>query len=192
MNFKEKLSEYKKQLVPLKKLEFEATLEDHPIENQNTYRLYFVNYHRFGIYYKNKVGMINWPCKPFKLPQGMTREEGFKIISYLTDCVEKRDNIEPYSLKSIITLDKILDLERFGFTRVEEQDENKILNLFTVSGRLELFKKSELYSKYFEWYIENITLEEVTKIYAKYNKEFKDVVWLNNQSDKNASKVLKS
>ena len=43
----------------------------------------------------------------------------------------------------------VLDLERFGFTRVNENDENKILNLFTVSERLLLFKKSELYEKYF-------------------------------------------
>ena len=31
-------------------------------------------------------------------------------------------------------------------------------------------KLSDLYSKYFEWYVENVTLEEVTNIYSKYNQ----------------------
>lgn len=128
---------------------------------------------------------------PFMLPKGMTREEGFKVLSYLTDFIEKREDTESCSLKSVTILDGVLDLERFGFTRVCEDDENKILNLFTVSGRILLFKRSKLYEKYFEWYVENVTLEEVTNIYAKYNMEFKDIVWLDNQNDKAYSRVLK-
>ena len=198
MNIKEKLLELKKMLsskeVPIPRaLEFDATLEDHSVGNQDIYRLYFVNYHRIGESYgrqDNNVGMINWPCNPFMFPEGMSREEGFKVLSYLTDFIEKREDIEPCSLKSVRTLDGVLDLERFGFKRVKEDDENKILNLFTVSGRLLLFKRSKLYSKYFEWYVENVTLEEVTNIYAKYNMEFRDIVWLDNQNDKAHSKVL--
>lgn len=199
MNLKEKLLEFKKKLlskeVPVPRaLEFDATLEDHPVGNQDIYRLYFVNYHRIGESYgrqDNNVGMINWPCNPFMFPEGMSREEGFKVLSYLTDFIEKREDTEPCSLKSVRTLDGVLDLERFGFKRVKEDDENKILNLFTVSGRLLLFKRSKLYPKYFEWYVENVTLEEVTNIYTKYNMEFRDIVWLDNQNDKGHSKVLK-
>lgn len=199
MNLKEKLLELKKNLLskelPVPRaLEFDATLEEHPVGNQYIYRLYFVNYHRIGESYgrqDNNVGMINWPCKPFMLPEGMSREEGFKVLSYLTDFIEKRDDTEPCSLKSVRTLDGILNLERFGFKRVMEDDENKILNLFTVSGRLLLFKRSKLYPKYFEWYVENVTLEEVTNIYTKYNMEFRDIVWLDKQNDKGHSKVLK-
>ena len=199
MNLKEKLLELKKKLsskeIPVPRaLEFDATLEDHSVGNQDIYRLYFVNYHRIGESYgrqDNNVGMINWPCKPFMFPEGMSREEGFKVLSYLTDFIEKREDIEPCSLKSVRTLDGVLDLERFGFKRVKEDDENKILNLFTVSGRLLLFKRSKLYPKYFEWYVENVTLEEVTNIYAKYNMGFRDIVWLDNQNDKGHSKILK-
>ena len=153
-----------------------------------------MNYHRIGESYgrqDNNVGMINWPCNPFMFPEGMSREEGFKVLSYLTDFIEKREDTEPCSLKSVRTLDGVLDLERFGFKRVKEDDENKILNLFTVSGRLLLFQRSKLYPKYFEWYVENVTLEEVTNIYTKYNMEFRDIVWLDNQNDKGHSKVLK-
>lgn len=40
-----------------------------------------------------------------------------------------------------------------------------------------MFKKSDLYQKYFEWYSENVTLNEVKEIYTKYNMEFKDVLF---------------
>lgn len=169
-------------------------MENHPVGNQDIYRLYFVNYHRIGESYgrdENNVGMINWPCLPFMFPEGMSREEGFKVLSYLTDFIEKRNDIESCSLKSVRTLDSILDLERFGFKRVEEGDENKILNLFTISGRISLFKKSNLYTKYFEWYVEDVTLEEVKSIYAKHNMEFRDIVWLNTQDDEERPMVLK-
>lgn len=201
MNIKEKLIELKEKLSQLnlpisRDFEFDAELEDHPIGNQNIYRLYYIHYLRIGEHYghrENNIGIINWPFLPFMLPKGMTREEGFKVLSYLTDFIEKREDTEPCSYKSVSTLDGVLNLERFGFTRVEEKDESKILNLFTVAGRLLLFKRSNLYPKYFEWYTENITKEEVESIYAKYNMEFRDIIWLDNQNNKNEnnSKTLK-
>ena len=193
MNLKEKLLKLKNELPVPRALEFDATFEDHPVGNQDIYRLYFVNYYRKGESYGrkgNNVGVIDWACKPFMLPEGMSREEGFKVLSYLTNFIEKTGDIEPCSLKSVMTLDKVLDLERFGFKRVIEYDENKILNLFTVRGRLLLFKRSKLYQKYFEWYVENVTLEEVTNIYAKLNMKFRNIVWSGNRNDKGYSKVL--
>ncbi len=199
MNLKEKLLETKKKLflktlLVSKKLESETVLENHPVGNQNIYRLYFVNYHRIGENYGREdynIGVINWPCKPFMFPEGMPREEGFKVLSYLTDFIEKRDDIEPCSMKSVRTLDSALNLERFGFKRIEEEDESKILDLFTINGRVSLFKESKLYSRYFEWYVEDVTLEEVTGIYAKYNMKFSDIVWLDQQNNKEYSKVLR-
>ena len=199
MNTKEKLIEFKEKLLQLnipisRDFEFDAELEDHPIGNQNIYRLYYINYHRIGEGYghrKNNIGIINWRFNPFILPKEMTREEGFKVLSYLTDFIEKREDTESCSFKSVSTLDGVLNLERFGFTRVEEKDESKILNLFTVDGRLLLFKRSNLYSKYFEWYVENVTKEEVESIYAKHNMEFRDIVWLDNPKEKTYTKILK-
>lgn len=173
-----------------KSYEFNATLKDHPIGDQNIYRLYYINYHRIGTsygHYINNIGVIDWPCEPFMLPEGMTREEGFKVLSYLTDFIEKRKDVEIGSLRSTRILDQVLDLERLGFKKVKENDENKILNLFTVDGRVLLFKMSKLYRKYFEWYTENITLEEVQEIYAKHNMEFRDIVWHDKESQKEIS-----
>lgn len=119
----------------------------------------------------NNVGRINWPFHPFTFPNGMSREEGFKVLSYLTDFVER--DIEPCSLRSIRTLDSVLDLERLAFTRVEVENEEEIINLFAVSGRVLLFKNSELYSKYFEWYTEGVQFDEVKAIYNIYHRALK-------------------
>lgn len=202
MNLKDKLIKLKKDLfdsiLPNRDYEFEATLEDHHIGNQNIYRLYYVNFHRIGEDFRfpglNNIGVIDWPCKPFMLPNGMTREEGFKVLSYLTDSIEKRKEIEPCSLESVRILDGVLDLERFGFTRINTQlptDSADVINLFTVSGRILLFKKSELYSKYFEWYTKGVTLEEVENIYNKYNMEFQDIKWSDEPKEEKIARVLK-
>ena len=122
----------------------------------------------------------------FMLPEGMTREEGFKILSYLTDFIEKRKDTEACSLKSVRTLDGVLDLDRFGFQKVTTNPKD-VIDLFTVSGRILLFKQSEFYEKYFEWYTENVTRREIEKIYKKYNMTFEDIIWL----DKPVQKTLR-
>ena len=198
MNLKDRLKKLRESLVNLgvvgsRDYEFNGVFENHPIGDQDTYRLYYVDYHRINEYNgceQNNIGMIDYPLKPFKFPEGMSREDGFKVLSYLTDDIEKQPDVGPYSLKSVRTLDKVLDLERFGFTRVEEKDEDKILNLFTVTGRLLLFQKSKLYSKYFEWYTEGVSRREVQKIYANLGLEFKDVVWTDEEEVKVKPKVF--
>ena len=143
--------------------EFYADLEDHRIGNQNIYRLYYVNYHRIGSTYgQSGIGMIDWAFDPFTLPEGMTREEAFKVLSYLTDFIERKDGIESCSFASVKML-------------------NNVLDLFTISGRVALFKKSSMYQRYFEWYSKGVSREEVEAIYAKHNMPFEDIVWLDKE-----------
>ena len=181
---REKFQEFKQSFAcyPNRDFEFKADIEDHPIGEQEIYRLYYVNYHRIQEYEgrnDNHIGVINWCGNPFKLPEGMTRKEGFKVLSYLTDFIEKRPDIEKCSWKSVQTLNGVLDLERFGFVRVEETDINKIVDLFTVDGRLLLFKKmSEHYPRYFNWYVKNVSYWEVVSIYKRCGLEFHDIRWL--------------
>ena len=141
--------------------EFDAELEDHPLGNQTKYRLYYMKYYRKQ---DSTVGAMDWPFIPFMLPEGMNREDAFKVLSYLTDFIERR-----------------LNLERLGFKRINETlDDNEVIDLFTVAGRVELFKRSKHYSKYFEWYVENVTFDEVKDIYHKCNIEFSDLQEINN------------
>ena len=90
----------------------------------------------------------------------------------------------PCSYQSVMALNNALDLERLGFTKIKANiNDNDIIDLFTVSGRLQLFKNSKYYSKYFEWYTENTTLAEVKTIYAKYGIEFYDLIINDNSNN---------
>ena len=194
MSFKEKLEKLKIKILTSslsdnKNYEFQAELEDHQIGNQNIYRLHYIDYHRIGKYYErtdNNVGIIDWPFTPFILPDGMSREDGFKVLSYLTDFIEKQLNLSPCSYKSISNLNSVLDLERLVFKRVNTDiSDSDVIDLFTVSGRLLLFKHSKYYQKYFEWYTENITFNEIKEIYDKCSIEFYDLILSENSEKSN-------
>ena len=113
------------------------------------------------------------------------------ILSYLTDFVEERDDVEECSLKSVRELDRLLSIKELGFTHVEEEDEDKILDLFTIDGRILLFKQSKLYQKYFEWYTEGITFEEIKEIYNKHNIDFNDVFYINRKNKQEHVRKMK-
>lgn len=181
MDLRKKLENIKESLVypENRDYEFEAEFENHPLGNQNLYRLHYVNYHRFGEncgMKPNNVGVHDCLFKPFILPKGMNREDAFKVLSYLTDYMESSFQLQPCSRISVAMLDK--DLEKFGFIRAKHpisKDDTDVIDLFTVTGRLLLFKQSKYYPKYFEWYTENVTVEEVKEIYAKCGIAFYDL-----------------
>ena len=166
-----------------KEYEFDAEFEDHPIGNQKIYRLHYVQYHRAGE--THFVGVINWPFEPFTFPEGMSREDGFKVLSYLTDYIEKELCLEPCSYQSVMALNDVLNLKRLGFQRIDKNQVNEedVLSLYTVDGRQLLFKKSKHYEKYFEWYREGITFDEVKSIYEKCHIDFYDLVRIPNQEE---------
>ena len=189
MSIKDKFKELKNELLVSmvsknsRDYEFYANLKDHELGNQDLYRLYFINYHRIGetrdVIRSNNIGIINWPFKPFKLPESMSREDAFKILSYLTDYIERELSLEPCSYASVSALDNVIDLKRLGFERVDvnlDDNSDDVINLFTISGRVLLFEKSPLYQKYFEWYKEGVTFDEVKKIYEKCGIDFYDLV----------------
>lgn len=183
MNIKQKLVELKNALLQnngsVEKQnnivsEFDSALDDQLVVKK-FYRMYFILYTRSQ--YAEGYFSSHSCSKPFLFPNGMSMEDGFKVISYLKDEVEKVcDPSFPLSLFN--TLDEVMNLERFGFTRVREAKEDDILDLFIIDGRIQLFKNdTELYKKYFEWYQEGVTYDEVCNIYNKIGLEFKDIVW---------------
>lgn len=155
--------------------EFEAEFENHLIGNQKIYRLHYILYYRA----EGKTDgfrIMNCTFDPFELPDGISREDAFKILSYLTDYIERTSGLAPCSYKSVNTLNEVLNLQRLGFKKLDEKcDEKDILDLWTVDGRVLLFKEGPYYPSYFEWYYENITLTEVQNIYKKIGIEFYDL-----------------
>jgi len=187
MNFIDKIKkELKAVFAPIDfadEDDFNATFESHEPSNQKYYRLHYINYHNINRD-PNRRGEIDYWYKPFELPDGMTREEAFKVLSYLTDFIEKRDDIYEASWKSVGTLNGVLDIERFGFKRLEfTPTDDEIIDLFTIDGRIKRFKNSKYYEKYFNWYTKGITLKEVEEIYQKCGMTFKDLIWLDKQEE---------
>ena len=164
LNFKEEI----KLLLTLKK-----KLENHKIPEDNSiYRLHHIRYcdSLMGVCHESHAVF-----EPFKFPKGITREEGFKILSYFTDLIEQLTESKEYSLTSVNMLEDIISLERFGFEKVNNVDDN-IVDLFTIEGQVKRFKISEYYPKYFNWYKENVSKDEIESIYEKIGIEFKDTV----------------
>jgi len=96
----------------MRNYEFNAEFKNHEIGKQNIYRLHYINYQRD---YNAKIRITDCPFQPFMLPNNMTREDFFKVLSYLTDFIEKELNLEPCSYQSVSMLDSSLNLERLGF-----------------------------------------------------------------------------
>lgn len=183
MSFLDKLKVIRDNLCePMNRdYEFEAEFTNHPFGSSNIYRLHFLNYHRIGENYgmaPNNLAVVDFPYTPFMLPEYMNGEEAFKVLSYLTDFIESTYNLKECSQRGVKLLNEILDMGELGFTKVDIQTEDNIdiNDLFTVTGRIALFKDSKYYSKYFEWYTEGVTLEDVIGIYEKYGREFSDLI----------------
>ena len=170
---------FKSYLKRIVRNEFKANLKNHPLGNQNIYRLHYILYYRTQDD-TDAFRTIDYPFEPFELPNGMSREDAFKVLSYLTNDIERKKNLEPCSYQSVSSLNEILNLQRLGFKKIGKNcDEKDIIDLFTISGRVLLFKESHYYSSYFEWYSENVTLTEVKNIYKKINIEFYDLIPIN-------------
>ena len=122
----------------------------------------------------------------------MTRENSFKVLSYLTDFIEKQLNLEPCSFKSVANLNEVLNIERLGFKKLKNINDEDIINLYTVTGRQLLFKKSEHYKNYFEWYTENVTFDEVKNIYSKCDIDFYDLIYIGEEKENNNLKLIKT
>lgn len=169
--------------------EFDAEFVDHDLGDADVYRLHYINYHRIGEnygYYPNNSGVIDYAYKPFLLPKNMERLDAFKVLSYLTDYLEKNLELKECSQASVVELDRALNLERLGFTRlnINVGDNSNIIELFTVTGRLALFKESKYYDKYYNWYTEGVTFEEVKDIYSKCGIDFYDINIIDNEDKK--------
>lgn len=140
-----------------------------------------------------KVGQTYGISSPFRLPNGMSIKNACKVVSYLSDKIEEENGLEPACEQSVIMVSSIL--ENYGFKKVEDQDKGHfhsvslynpfyglrtgfpackkiegVIDLFTVDGNFGLFKKSDLFDRYFEWYTEGITNQEVADIYKNIDE----------------------
>lgn len=157
----------------------------------NKIRLIYVAVEEFNSYVGDKsVGVTFANSSCFFLPNGMSFENAFKVISYLSEKVEKENNIEPASQQSVAKVSNLL--EAYGFRKDENskpgynhstrearpikkividcQNSEKIdecIDLITVGGDFSMFKRTNLYDRYFNWFSDNISAEEINRLYNK-------------------------
>lgn len=142
----------------------------YPQQNNNLYRLHFFHSGNMGEKYLNgiKKEIIAWYFPTFTAPANMELPEVQKIISYLIKKIENDYNLPECSLKALSILNETI--ENFLFQKVETQE--KPIELFTISGDIKEFNKQSYSKEYFDWFIENVSLDEVKTIYEKYGLTF--------------------
>lgn len=186
--------------------EIELVKEDYnekECENVNHYiRLYYIALNKFNRYGTNerKVGATYGISSPFKIPTGMTEEEAYKVISFLSEKVERENKLEPGSQKSVAMVSYILG--NYGFERLDgfpkgylhttfDYSTNRkikassagkmckpiegVKDLFTVDGDLDLFENCDLNNNYFEWFSEGVPERVVKTIYGRIGIDFGDL-----------------
>lgn len=136
-----------------------------------------------------KCGALYIASSAFKLPKGMTIKQACKVVSYLSEKVEKENDLNPASKESVGMVSHIL--EDYGFEKnlnipheyqhfiagsafIKKPDIGKkgiegVVELFTYGGSSSCFKRSDLYPRYFEWFTPNVSEKEVNNIYTSLN-----------------------
>lgn len=143
--------------------------------DQSMFRLRVVHFGTIGKDYGiNLKELIDWPYDAFMIPEKMNTKEAFYVLSYLIQKIEQDLKLEECSHQAVTILNKIL--EDFYFRKVPECKE-KIVDLYTITGDMRRFNKSEYNSKYFEWFTDEVDLEKVKGIYDKYGYTFKELIF---------------
>ena len=162
-----------------------------------TIRLCYISMEKFRRYGTNDVliGTTFGVSSPFRLPNEMSIADAFKVVSYLSDKVETENNIEPASEESVAKVSDLLT--DYGFQKVESKERGHfheiseycpghkiktdiaackqidgVVDLFSVGGDFGLFKRSEFYPRYFNWYAESVSEEDIVKIYKDIRKDY--------------------
>ena len=147
------------------------------------------NYHNNKKYLSEMYGSSS----VFRLPRHMKIEDSFKIVSYLSEKVERDHHLTPASEDSVVAVSKILDT--YGFEMLDEDAKTYnyrrstlvpfkrrvgipelneiegVVDLFTVNGDFRQFKRTDLFPRYFDWFTPNVTKEVVDDIYKKIGQE---------------------
>ena len=146
---------------------------------------------------KNKqLSKTFFQSETFNLPDNMSFDDACKVISYLSEQVEREQALSPTSLQSIDEVRKLLP--KYGFKEItkrtlfrsysvdtysdcpqieefDREDDAGIIPIYTLGGDLRLFYRSKLYNSYFNWYTTNVEKEELRQIYSNINIQLSNI-----------------
>lgn len=124
-----------------------------------------MNYRLNYFYYLPNQQSFNVPLKTFSIPHNMTKEEGFKVISYLVlKCARDYDT---YITSPLVMLAVNDVLESYHFIKVKANDNTKdILNV--IGGFYDIKNRKNAYGL-LDWFDNTVTLDDIINIYTKLN-----------------------
>ena len=130
-----------------------------------------------------------YSSKAMILPNGMTIEDACKVVSFLSEKVAREYQ---YTLTSPNGVDMVSKyLVNLGFDTVScyksgyfhyhndykpfrkikiSNEEKGVTDLFAVAVDFNVFKKSDLYDRYFDWFTSGVTEQEIKDIYERIGK----------------------
>lgn len=124
----------------------------------------------FGTIIDGIKEIVDWPHTPFLLPEKMSVEEGFLILSYLIRKIEKDLRMPKCAPRAVTILNANLTKYHFRIS----SNYNDTVDLITATGDMKRFKKSEYYAIYFDWFTEDVTFERAKEIFNKYGYDFEE------------------
>lgn len=157
----------------------------------NAIRMIYIAYSKYNDYSSNEKKLEQTYCvsSPLLIPQGINIEEACKIASYLSEKVERENNLEPACEQSVALTSQIL--QEYGFMKLKGYNHghyhvkgkfprrktgtallssekiNGVVDLITIDGDPIIFKQSEIYNRYFDWFTANVSETEIKYIYEK-------------------------
>lgn len=149
-------------------------------EDKKIYRLYYANITKTLFQDKPKYKEAE-VYESIAIPNEMSQEDFFKVISYLFDQV--KEFYEDSDEKELIDqLDKTLDIEKYHFIRLDPTEVNyqDIIDIVFIKGKDEYFYIAN--RSYGNWYKESITEEEVMDIYDKLGIDLGEISYIDELS----------
>lgn len=164
-------------------------------KNSNEVRLAYVSLDGiigYGVD-KPKISVVYGKTCNFKLPDGMEMSDAYRVISYLSNKVDLE--IEDSAISEANVQGVAYILENYGFERtgdvvpdyshfhefIDYKHPRQRVNvsdviclpqsddaeeLLIVDGDLELFTRSDMFNKNFDWFVSDVTFKDVKKIYS--------------------------
>lgn len=157
----------------------------------NAIRLIYLSYNKYTDYAtrEKKLGQTYGVSSPMLIPHGINIEEACKIVSYLSEKIERENDLEPACERSVALTSQILQEYGFlkmkgynhghyhvtgkfprrkaGTTLLSSEKIDGVVDLITVAGSPILFKQSEIYNRYFDWFTGKVSETEIRYIYEK-------------------------
>ena len=157
-----------------------------------TIRLCYVGFEKFKRYGSDeiKIGETYSFTNPYRLPRNMTMDDSLKVVSYLTEKVERENGLSRDSEKCVIAVSKLLS--QYGFEKVESRqggyfhevsdyrpfdrikptssicrEIDGVVDLITIGGDEKLFKWSDISDRNFKWFTRGIREDKISAIYDK-------------------------